>query len=83
MISSEVSYVIASANAVNEVITANVSIIAAFFMVTSYFVFMTTGLYKIYYHNEETGKTDTLIRSKYDLERTRDIHKNIITMYEI
>ena len=39
--------------------------------------------YKIYYHNEETGKTDTLIRSKYDLERTRDIHKNIISMYII
>lgn len=40
-------------------------------------------IYKIYYHSEKTGMVETLLRSKYDLERTRDIHKNIITMYEI
>lgn len=36
-------------------------------------------IYKIWYRDLE-GKLKTTIRSKYDLERTRDIHKNIITM---
>lgn len=36
-------------------------------------------IYKIYYRGDD-GKIHTVIRSQYDIERTRDINNSIITM---
>lgn len=39
-------------------------------------------IYEIYYRGDD-GKIHTVIRSQYDLERTRDIHRTIITMIKL
>lgn len=39
-------------------------------------------IYKIYYRGDD-GKIHTVVKSQYDLERTRDIHRSIITMIKL
>ena len=39
-------------------------------------------LFKIYYR-DENDKIQETIRSEYDLQRSRDIHANIITMVDL